>query len=245
MSKDTDWRDPPENADKGAPVIGPILGSTELQDIYKVVKLSNGELQLTFNGNAPAQLLCVTRSFSPSSVKKFAQDDFDKTINHVRQLIQSGQPELASKYLVRHWQNRHIDMMPSQAAYNVSEIKKLLIESLCWKPAVAQYVAEAPYYAVTDNIVRRARFDSNKLPTIEAYRKHRWTARTVNPHKMNGKPDISVNLEGYHCGCWLNADMPLYKKVADEIGDREPMSPAVYIKQISGTDADYAALHHP
>jgi hypothetical protein len=67
----------------------------------------------------------------------------------------------------------------------------------------------------------------------------------MNPREINGQPQISVNLEGYHCACWLDSTMPLYRRFFDEIGDRKPMSPAVYIKAISGKDTDYYTFHRP
>ncbi|MDR3614792.1 MAG: tetratricopeptide repeat protein [Candidatus Obscuribacterales bacterium] len=235
LSNAANWKVPVQLP--GTPVV-----SNHLECVISV-QLENGSLNLCFNEHMPEQLLSVGRSFSAASVEQFASSDFDKTIKETERLNQLGKHEEATKYLVRHWQSRHIDLAKPGAKEKVATIKKLLIESLCWNPGVAKYVEAAPYLAVTEDIVR-ARFDSSKLPTINKFSGHRWVARTVSAPDRDGPPNITTGLSGYQCGCWLTPDMPLYKIVAEQVVDRKPFGALAYIKPISGQDADDCMFKH-
>jgi hypothetical protein len=207
------------------------------------VQLENGSVKLCFNEHMPEQLQAVSRSFTAANVEQFASSDFDKTIKEAERLNQQGEHEEATKYLVRHWQNSHIALSKPDARQRVATIKKLLIESLSWNPAVAKYVEAAPYAAVTEDIVK-SRFNSAKLPTINEFSGHRWMARTISAPDREGKPNIATGLDGYQCGCWLTPDMPLYKIVADQVGELKSLAPGVYIEPISGKDADDCMFQH-
>jgi tetratricopeptide (TPR) repeat protein len=230
---------------KVAPPTNPVV--TNHPECVINVPLENGLLVLSFNEHVPDQLLGVSRSFSAASVERFGASDFEKTIEETAHLNRLGKHEEATKYLVQHWQNNHIDWKKSDSKEKVATIKKSLIESLCWNPAVAQYVEAAPYVALTEDIVR-ARFDSAKLPTINKFSGHRWMARTVGTPDRDGPPNISAILGGYQCGCWLTPDMPLYKIVADQMGGQidkqKSLGPLVFIEPISGKDADECMFKH-